>query len=82
MIGDQRKYNVAGITLIGANGELAYADELDPPGRLTAPGGSTITEARSNQEWIKKITETITAPNSEQKICLSNTLKIKMSTTP
>jgi len=82
MVGDQRKYTVTVFTVkaIGANGELAYADELDPLGKWTVPGVTTITAARSNQEWIKKITEAITATSNELKACLENTFKIQKFT--
>merc|ERR1719210_719087 len=51
MIGDQRKYNVAFITLkaVGANGETPGTDKLDAAAKLVNPNVQTISGAMKDQ---------------------------------
>merc|ERR1711948_126994 len=55
MIGDKRKYNVALITLkaVGANGEVPGQDGLDAAAKRLNPDVKTITDAMSDETWIK-----------------------------
>merc|ERR1711893_489108 len=57
MIGDQRKYNVAFITLkaVGANGETPGTDELDAAAARLSPNSKKISEAMKDEVWIKTI---------------------------
>jgi len=82
MVGDQRKYNVAVITLkaVGANGETPGTDELDPLGKMVVPGVTKISQAMKDEKFIKVIQDAITETNNEQKICLNQTFKIQKFT--
>jgi len=82
MIGDQRKYNVAVITLkaVGANGEVPGTDNLDAGAKLVNPAVTTISAAIKDQVWIQAITDAITQTNSNQKIVLNNAFKIQKFT--
>merc|ERR1719412_173801 len=61
MIGDQRKYNVAMITLkaVGANGEQPGSDDLDAAAKLVNPQVQTISGAMQDQVWIDTIMKAI-----------------------
>merc|ERR1719215_730741 len=82
MVGDQRKYNVAIITLkaIGANGEMAGSKDLDPAGLSVSPGITTITDAIKDPTWIQTVTNAIEKTNKEPNIVLNNTFKIQKFT--
>jgi len=73
MIGDQRKFNVAIITLkaVGANGETPGTDDLDPSGKNLVPGVTKISEAMKSKEWIKIVEDAITKTNGNNKVCLN-----------
>merc|ERR1719171_1370405 len=63
MVGDQRKYNVALVTLkaVGANGEVPGTDELDAGATRVNPEVKTISEAIKNKAWIEAIKKAITS---------------------
>merc|ERR1712003_563254 len=65
MIGDQRKYNVAFITLkaVGANGEN--------------PAVTKISQAMKDPKYIETITAAITATNANGKLVPNNAFKIQ-----
>merc|ERR1712066_578307 len=79
MIGDQRKYNVAFITLkaVGANGEVPGTDDLDAAAKLVNPKVQTISGAMKDQTWIDTITKAITQTNSNGKLVPNNAFKIQ-----
>ena len=74
MMGDQRKYNVAVITLkaVGVNGEVPRTDMLDAGAKDVNPDVTTITHAIKDKAWIDTITSAIVKTNSDQKVVLNN----------
>lgn len=82
MVGDKRKFNVALVTLkaVGATGELPGGDELDGAAKNVDPKVSTITGAMDSDLWIKSITDSIKATNSNGQCCPSNAAKIQKFT--
>merc|ERR1740123_1797985 len=79
MIGDQRKYNVAFITLkaVGANGEQPGTDTLDMGAARVNPSVKTISGAMKDEVWIKTITDAIEATNKNGKLVPNNAFKIQ-----
>jgi len=79
MIGDQRKYNVALMTLkaVGANGENPGTDELDAAAKNVNPAVTKISQAMKDPKWIETITAALTATNSNSKIVPNNAFKIQ-----
>merc|ERR1719384_1593649 len=79
MVGDQRKYNVAIITLkaVGANGEVPGSDDLDAAAKLVNPKVQTISGAMKDPKWIETITTAITKTNSNGKLVPNNAFKIQ-----
>merc|ERR1712129_6224 len=82
MIGDQRKYNVAVITLkaVGANGEVPGTDVLDAGAKNVNTDVTTIPAAMKDKTWIETLTSAIVRTNSDQKIVLNNAFKIQKFT--
>merc|ERR1712045_383660 len=81
MIGDQRKYNVAIITLkaVGANGEVPGTDLLDAAAKRVS-ASTKISEAMKDQAWIDYVTGGITKTNAIGKIVPNNAFKIQKFT--
>merc|ERR1712003_68072 len=79
MIGDQRKYNVAMITLkaVGANGENPGTDELDAAAKRVNPAVTKISQAMKDPTYIKTIEAAITATNANGKLVPNNAFKIQ-----
>merc|ERR1740129_2472982 len=79
MVGDQRKYNVALITLkaVGANGEVPGTDDLDAAAKNVNPAVTKISQAMKDPKWIETITAALTATNSNAKIVPNNAFKIQ-----
>merc|ERR1711902_73963 len=79
MVGDQRKYNVALITLkaVGANGEVPGTDDLDAAAKRVNPAVQTISGAMKDQVWIDTITKAITQTNQNGKLVPNNAFKIQ-----
>merc|ERR1719384_1583225 len=79
MIGDQRKYNVAMMTLkaVGANGENPGTDELDAAAKNVNPAVTKISQAMKDPKWIETITAALTATNSNAKVVPNNAFKIQ-----
>jgi len=83
MIGDQRKYNIALVTLraVGATGELPGNGDIDPDAaKLVQPTTTTIEQACKDKTWIKHIEDAIAATNKNGHICHSNAFKIQKFT--
>jgi len=82
MIGNQRKYNVALVTLKakGATGENPGTDELDAAALAISHGAKTISAAAKNTKCIRAITNAIIATNKNGSICPSNASKIQKFT--
>jgi len=82
MIGDQRKYNVAMITLkaVGANGEVPGTDLLDAAAKLVNPAVTKISEAMKDAKWIETVTAAVTKTNANGKLVPNNAFKIQKFT--
>merc|ERR1719432_223066 len=55
MVGDQKKYNVALVTLkaVGANGEVPGTDDLDAAAKRVNPAVTKISQAMKDPKYIK-----------------------------
>merc|ERR1711933_542440 len=73
MIGDERKYNVALITLkaVGANGEVPGTDELDAAAKRVNPAVTKISQAMKDPQYIETINKAIQDTNKNQKLVLN-----------
>merc|ERR1712238_169397 len=82
MIGDQRKYNVAMMTLkaVGANGENPGTDALDLPAKASFPNIASISEAIKSKVVSDIITKAIQDTNSNGKLVPNNAFKIQKYT--
>jgi long-chain-fatty-acid--CoA ligase ACSBG len=84
MVGDQRKFNIALVTLKakGATGEKPGGDDLDGGALELLPDGNptTISGAVKNATFIKAITDAIIATNNDGSVCASNASKIQRFT--
>lgn len=82
MVGDQRKYNVALITLKakGATGELPGGNDLDGPALKVNESVTTISAACKDDTYIQAITDAITATNNDGSCCPSNAAKVQKFT--
>merc|ERR1719384_347614 len=82
MIGDQRKYNVAFMTLkaVGANGENAGTDDLDAAAKNVNPAVTKISQAMKDPKWIETVTAAITSTNANGKLVPNNAFKIQKFT--
>merc|ERR1712050_230445 len=79
MVGDQKKYNVALVTLkaVGANGEVPGTDDLDAGAKRLNPAVTKISQAMDDKTWIDAVTAAITAANKNGKCCPNNAFKIQ-----
>lgn len=68
MVGDQRKFNVAIVTLKaqGATGDLPGTDDLAGAALEVNPETKTISGACKDEKWIKYITDAIQLINKDQ----------------
>jgi len=82
MVGDQRKYNVAILTLKceGASGEEPGTEQLAGEALLLADGVTTVTAACSDPKVAEAITAAIKATNNDGSCCPSNASKIQKFT--
>jgi len=82
MIGNQRKYNVALVTLKakGATGEQPGTDNLNGAALTVSKGINTISGASKDQKWIETIKQAIIATNKNGSCCPSNASKIQKFT--
>merc|ERR1719189_657892 len=82
MIGDQRKYNVALITLkaVGANGEVPGSDDLDAAAARVNPAVTKISQAMKDPKYIETVTAAVTKTNSNGKLVPNNAFKIQKFT--
>ncbi|CAK9053283.1 unnamed protein product [Durusdinium trenchii] len=79
MVGDNRKYNVALVTLTaeGATGELPGTDKLAGVALEVNPAVKTISEAIKDPIWQKYIQDAINVANNDPNVCISNAWKIQ-----
>jgi len=82
MVGDQRKYNIALLTLkaVGANGESPGTDALDAGAKRVNPEVTTISGAMKDKIWIDVITQAINTTNADGKCCPNQAFKIQKFT--
>mmetsp|Transcript_101323 Transcript_101323/g.285736 ORF Transcript_101323/g.285736 Transcript_101323/m.285736 type:complete len:739 (-) Transcript_101323:68-2284(-) len=79
MVGDNRKYNVALVTLQaeGATGEFPGGDELTGVALQVNPAVKTVSAAINDPVWRKYIQDGIDKTNSTPTVCQSNAWKIQ-----
>merc|ERR1719248_173970 len=79
MVGDNRKYNVAIVTLQaeGSTGEFPGGDELTELAKQVSPGVTKISQAINDPAWRKYIQSGIDATNSNPTVCQNNAWKIQ-----
>mmetsp|Transcript_1691 Transcript_1691/g.3027 ORF Transcript_1691/g.3027 Transcript_1691/m.3027 type:complete len:743 (-) Transcript_1691:138-2366(-) len=82
MVGDQRKFNVALITLAakGASGEEPGTDELDGAAAAFDSSISTIPEATASKTFVQAIIDALNEVNSDGTAVASNAAKIQKFT--
>lgn len=79
MVGDNRRYNVALVTLLaeGATGEFPGTDNLMGAALEVNPEVKTISEAINDPVWQKYIQAGIDVTNNNPNVCISNAWKIQ-----
>jgi len=79
MVGDQRKYNVALVTLQaeGSTGEFPGNDNLTGVALAVNPKVKTISAAMNDPAWQKYIQHGIDRTNANPKVCQNNAWKIQ-----
>jgi len=79
MVGDNRKYNVAIVTLQaeGSTGEFPGGDELTELAKQVSPGVTKISQAINDPAWRQYIQSGIDATNSNPTVCQNNAWKIQ-----
>jgi long-chain-fatty-acid--CoA ligase ACSBG len=79
MIGDNRKFNVALVTLQaeGSTGELPGGDDLTAVAQQVSPGVKTISQAIKDPKWQQYIQAGIDATNNNPTVCQNNAWKIQ-----
>merc|ERR1712087_357085 len=79
MVGDNRKYNVALVTLVseGATGEFPGTDNLAGTALAVNPKVKTISEAMKDPVWHKYIQQGIEKTNANTMVCQNNAWKLQ-----
>jgi len=79
MVGDNRKYNVALVTLQaeGSTGELPGGDDLMGAALQVSPGVTKISQAITDPVWQKYIQAGIDATNNNTTVCQNNAWKVQ-----
>lgn len=79
MVGDNRKYNVAVVTLqaVGSTGEFPGTDELMPVGLEVSPQVKTISVAMKDPKWKTYVQNAITKTNDNPVVCQNNAWKVQ-----
>jgi long-chain-fatty-acid--CoA ligase ACSBG len=79
MVGDNRKYNVALVTLQaeGSTGEFPGGDNLTGVALDVSPGVTKISQAIKDPKWQKYIQAGIDATNNNSSVCQNNAWKIQ-----
>merc|ERR1719215_2357616 len=79
MVGDNRKFNVALITLQaeGSTGEFPGGDNLTEVAAMVSPGVKTISQAMTDPKWQKYIQDGIDKTNNNASVCQNNAWKIQ-----
>eukprot|EP00929_Paragymnodinium_shiwhaense_P034324 TRINITY_DN186_c0_g2_i1.p1 TRINITY_DN186_c0_g2~~TRINITY_DN186_c0_g2_i1.p1 ORF type:complete len:748 (+),score=148.39 TRINITY_DN186_c0_g2_i1:62-2305(+) len=79
MVGDNRKFNVAVVTLQaeGSTGEFPGSNELAGAALQVNPKVKTIQEAMKDEVWKKYIQAGIEKANNNPTVCLNNAWKIQ-----
>lgn len=79
MVGDNRKYNVALVTLQaeGSTGEFPGTDNLMPVACAVDAGVTKISQAMNSAKWKEYIQAGITSANNNPSVCQNNAWKIQ-----
>jgi len=79
MVGDNRKYNVALVTLQaeGSTGEFPGGDDLSGVALQVNPKVKKISEAIKDPTWLKYIQNAIDTTNNTASVCQNNAWKIQ-----
>jgi long-chain-fatty-acid--CoA ligase ACSBG len=79
MVGDNRKYNVALLSLQaeGSTGEFPGGDDLTGVALQVSPGITKISQAMKDPAWRKYIQAGIDATNNNPNVCQNNAWKIQ-----
>merc|ERR1712232_865757 len=79
MVGDNRKYNVALITLQaeGSTGEFPGGDDLAGVALQVNPAVTKISQAMKDPTWLKYIQNGIDMTNNNPTVCQNNAWKIQ-----
>merc|ERR1719433_1180794 len=79
MVGDNRKYNMALVTLQaeGSTGELPGGDDLTGAALQVSPGVTKISQAIIDPVWQKYIQAGIDATNNNPTVCQNNAWKVQ-----
>lgn len=79
MVGDNRKYNVALVTLMaeGSTGEFPGGDDLQGVALQVSPGVTKISQAIKDPVWQKYIQSGIDRTNANPNVCQNNAWKIQ-----
>jgi len=79
MVGDNRKFNVALVTLQaeGSSGEFPGGDDLIGVALQVSPGVTKISQAMKDPIWQKYIQDGIDQTNSNPNVCQNNAWKIQ-----
>mmetsp|Transcript_36903 Transcript_36903/g.68090 ORF Transcript_36903/g.68090 Transcript_36903/m.68090 type:complete len:730 (-) Transcript_36903:127-2316(-) len=79
MVGDNRKYNVALISLQaeGATGEFPGGDDLAGVALQVSPGVTKVSQAMTDPTWLAYIQKGLDETNNNPNICQNNAWKIQ-----
>merc|ERR1719199_2026056 len=79
MVGDNRKFNVALVTLQaeGSTGEFPGGDDLAGVALQVSPGVTKISQAMKDPTWQKYIQNGIEQTNNNPNVCQNNAWKIQ-----
>jgi len=79
MVGDNKKFNTALVTLQaeGSTGEFPGGDDLTAVALTVSPGVKTISAAMKDPKWLKYIQDGVDATNNNPNVCQSNAWKVQ-----
>merc|ERR1712194_1006982 len=79
MVGDNRKYNIALVTLQveGSTGEFPGGDDLLPVARAVNGQVTKVSQAMQDAAWNKYVQNAIDKTNNNPTVCQSNAWKVQ-----
>eukprot|EP00933_Yihiella_yeosuensis_P033483 TRINITY_DN27187_c0_g1_i1.p1 TRINITY_DN27187_c0_g1~~TRINITY_DN27187_c0_g1_i1.p1 ORF type:complete len:738 (+),score=189.24 TRINITY_DN27187_c0_g1_i1:74-2287(+) len=79
MVGDNRRYNVALVSVQaeGATGELPGGDDLTANAQQVSPGVTKVSQAMKDPKWLAYIQDAIDKTNNNATVCQNNAWKIQ-----